>query len=122
MLDKTKGCHHIEIHTIQPENILDLFQRVYDFQLIGKRTTRNYSQWFLQSSQCRIIISSVLNIDQNDQINNDDYDILTSILSDPLNRQLILNRDTVFNVALHVTSIQSILDQNSDLQVWIFSL
>jgi hypothetical protein len=121
MLDKTNGYHHIEIHTINPENLLDLFQHVYDFQLIAKRITLNYSQWFLKSSQCQIIISSVFNFDRNNQI-NDHYDILTSILSDASTRDLILNRDTVFNVALPVKSIQSILDQNSDLQVRTFRI
>jgi hypothetical protein len=121
MLDTTNGYHHIEIHTKNPKNLLNLFEHVYDFQLIAKRVNSNYSQWFLKSSQCRIIISSVFNFDRNNQI-NDHYDIITSILSDESTRNLILNRDTVFNVALHVKSIQSILDQNSDLQVKTFPI
>jgi hypothetical protein len=114
MSDKTNGFHHIELHTIHPDYILDLFTRIYNFQLIAQRITVNYSQWFLKSSECRLIISSLSNsIRNNNQINSNDnhYDILTST------SDFIIGRDTVFNVALHVQSIQTILDKNSDIQV-----
>jgi len=118
MFDETNGFHHIEIHTINPDYLLDLFIRIYDFQLIAKRITLNYSQWFIKSSHCQLIISSVLNSNlNNNEINHNHYDILTSILNHKITRDFILHRDTVFNVALHVKSIQSILDQNSDIQV-----
>jgi hypothetical protein len=119
MSDETNDYHHIEIHTIQPDYLLDLFLRIYDFQLIAKRITLNYSQWFIKSYKCQLIISSVLNSDLNNEVNsnNDHYDILTSILNHQTTRNFILNRDTVFNIALRVKSIQSILDKNSDLQV-----
>ncbi|CAF4194269.1 unnamed protein product, partial [Adineta steineri] len=58
MENETNGFHHIEIHTIHPDYILDLFIRIYGFQLIAKRNTFNYSQWFLKSSQCQLLISS----------------------------------------------------------------
>jgi hypothetical protein len=119
MSNETNGFHHIEIHTICPDYLLDLFIRIYDFQLIAKRITLNYSQWFLKSSKCQLIISSVFNSDLINEINNNHhhYDILTSILSQKTTRDFILDRNTLFNVALHVKSIQSILDKNSDLQV-----
>jgi len=120
MSNETNGFHHIEIHTICPDYLLDLFIRIYDFQLIAKRMTLNYSQWFLKSSKCQLIISSVFNSDLINEINNNNhhhYDILTSILSQKTTRDFILDRNTLFNVALHVKSIQSILDKNSDLQV-----
>ena len=120
MSNETNGFHHIEIHTIQSDYILDLFQHVYNFQLIGKRITKNYSQWFLKSSQCQLIISTVFNKDLNNECvhnNTDDYDILISILNHKNTREFIINRDTVFNVALHVKSIQEILDKNPDVEV-----
>jgi len=120
MSNETNGFHHIEIHTICPDYLLDLFIRIYDFQLIAKRITLNYSQWLLKSSKCQLIISSVFNSDLINEINNNNhhhYDILTSILSQKTTRDFILDRNTLFNVALHVKSIQSILDKNSDLQV-----
>lgn len=111
--------HHIEIHTIKPGYLLDLFENVYHFQLIGKRQTEFYSQWILQSCLCRLIISSMNNFNANSmlKIDSNHYDILTSIVSKSLTADYILNRDTVFNVALQVKSIQTILDNNPDLEV-----
>lgn len=111
--------HHIEIHTIKPDYLLDLFENVYHFQLIGKRQTEFYSQWILQSCLCRLIISSMNNFNSNStlKIDSNHYDILTSIVSKSLTADYILNRDTVFNVALQVKSIQTILDNNPDLEV-----
>ncbi|CAF4704260.1 unnamed protein product [Rotaria sp. Silwood1] len=121
MSDETSGFHHIEFHTIQSDYLLDLFIRVYGFQLIAKRTTFNYSQWFLKSYECQLLISSVSNSNINNEINfnGDHYDILTSIILNETTRDFILDRDTVFNIALHVKSIQSILDRNSDVQVLV---
>ncbi|CAF1270700.1 unnamed protein product [Adineta steineri] len=121
MENETNGFHHIELHTIHPDYILDLFIRIYGFQLIAKRNTFNYSQWFLKSSQCQLLISSVLNIDLNNENkpNNDHYDILTTILNNENTRDFILDRDTTFNVALHVKSVQTILDKNPDVQVLV---
>ena len=84
--------------------------------MIGKRQTDFYSQWFLQSGRCRLIISSILNLNVK-QTDSNHYDILTSILSQPSTADYIFDRDTVFNVALQVKSIQAILDNNPDLQV-----
>jgi hypothetical protein len=119
MSDETNGFHHIEIHTIRPDYLLDLFIRIYNFQLIAKRSTLNYSQWFVKSYECQLIISSISNPVLNNENNSDKnhYDILTSILSNKIIRDFIINRDTVFNVALHVKSVQTILDNNSDVQV-----
>ncbi|CAF2411176.1 unnamed protein product [Rotaria sp. Silwood2] len=119
MSDETTGIHHVEFHTIQPDYLLDLFIHVYGFQLIAKRITFNYSQWFLKSYECHLLISSVSNSDINNIINSNDdhYDILTSIIRNNTTRDFILDRDTVFNIALHVKSVQSILDRNSDVQV-----
>lgn len=125
MYDETNAFHHIEIHTINSNYLLNLFLNVYDFQLIAKRVNLYYSQWFLKSSECQLIISSTLNLneifDYNDN-NQNHYDILTSILNNKTTRDFIINRDTVFNVALHVKSIQTILEKNSDIEVRIFSL
>ncbi|CAF4047605.1 unnamed protein product, partial [Rotaria magnacalcarata] len=95
--------------------------RIYGFQIIAQRTTLNYSQWFLESYECQLLISSLLNSDLNDEIisSNNYYDILTPIIRNQTTRDLILDRDTVFNIALHVKSIQSILDKNSDVQVLV---
>ncbi|CAM4890605.1 unnamed protein product [Rotaria socialis] len=121
MVDETSGFHHIEFHTIQPNHTLDVLVRIYGFQIIAQRTTLNYSQWFLKSYECQLLISSVLNSDLNDEIilTNNYYDILTPIIRNSTTRDLILDRDTVFNIALHVKSIQSILDKNSDVQVLV---
>ena len=116
MSNVSANYHHIEIHTIKPEHLLDLFENIYHFQLIGKRQTDFYSQWFLQSGRCRLIISSILNLNVK-QTDSNHYDILTSILSQPSTADYIFDRDTVFNVALQVKSIQAILDNNPDLQV-----
>lgn len=117
----TTSFHHIEIHTIQPDSILDLFVRVYGFELIGQRQTAFYQQWFLKSAACQLIISSVdsnVNFDQLTCSKNDqDYDILSTILTNAETRKFILNRDTVFNVALEVKSIRTIVDRNIDLDV-----
>lgn len=119
MSNGANDFHHVEIHTKTPEVILDLFQRVYHFHLIGQRQIVNYSQWFLRSYQCRLIISSVGHSSVNESMdsNSDHYDILTSILSQPTTADYVLNRDTAFNVALEVKSVQTILKQNPDLQV-----
>ena len=121
IMHTTSSFHHIEIHTIQPDYILDLFVQVYGFQLIGQRQTLSYQQWFLKSAKCQFIISSVDNEFDFNQLNesksDQDYDILSSILINPLTRNFILKRDTVFNVTLEVKSIRTILDRESNLQV-----
>ncbi|CAM4787906.1 unnamed protein product [Rotaria magnacalcarata] len=119
--NETSGFRHIEFHTIQPNHTLDVLVRIYGFQIIAQRTTLNYSQWFLESYECQLLISSLLNSDLNDEIisSNNYYDILTPIIRNQTTRDLILDRDTVFNIALHVKSIQSILDKNSDVQVLV---
>jgi hypothetical protein len=119
MLDETNGFHHIEFHTKNSDYLIDLFVRIYGFQLVAKRITLNYSQWLLKSYECQLLISSVLNSNVNNEshFNNNHYDILTSILSDETTRGFILDRDTVFNIALHVKSVQSIIDRNPDVQV-----
>ena len=121
MNDSTNSFHHIEFHTVRPDYLVDLFERVYDFQLIARRETVNYRQWLLRSSQCRLLISSVIetsNLKSTTQCNAEQhYDILTSILAHPTTRDFILDRDTVFNVALTVKCVQSILDRNPHVKV-----
>ncbi|UJR21201.1 hypothetical protein I4U23_024298 [Adineta vaga] len=121
MSSRINGFHHIELHTEHPDRLLDLFTRTYNFQLIAKRTTSNYSQWFLKSYDCQLLISSVSNYYLDDIIihNGEDYDILTTILHNDVTRKFIANRETVFNVALHVKSVQSILDNNANVQVLV---
>lgn len=114
--------HHIEIHTIQPDYILQLFTKTYGFQIIASRRTEYYQQWFLRSGECRLIISSVLSefdFDLTTVLPNEcqDYDILLSILRRSTTRELIIKRDTVFNVALQVKSIDRILENNPGLKV-----
>ena len=113
--------HHVEFHTVRPNYLLDLFERVYGFQIIARRDTVNYRQWLLASSQCRLLISSVSETSslksESPSNNGQHYDILTSILAHPTAREFILGRDTVFNVAMTVKCIQSILDRNPHIQV-----
>ena len=117
----TTSLHHIEVHTLQPDPILDLFTRVYGFQLIAQRRTWSYRQWFCQSAHCRLIISSVVsdsNFGQRVAPEHDQhYDILTSILTASETRKFVLNRETVFNVALEVKSVRTMLDRHPDLEV-----
>ena len=116
MNDSTNHFHHIEVHTVRPNHLLDLFERVYGFQVIARRDTVSYRQWLLKSSQCRLVISSVSEI-SNTPHEPQHYDILTSILDHAAARNFIFHRDTVFNVALAVKSVQSILDRNPHVQV-----
>lgn len=121
MDDSTNNFHHIEFHTVRPDYLIDLFERVYGFQLIARRETVNYRQWLLKSSQCRLLISSVIetsNLEITAQCNAEQhYDTLASIVAHPTMRDYILDRDTVFNVALTVKCVQSILDRNPHVKV-----
>lgn len=119
MFDGTNTLHHIEFHTIQSSHLLDLFIRAYGFQLIAERITINYSQWLLKSNQCQLLISSLSDVHQHNdiQIDNGHYDILNPIIENERTCNFVRNRDTAFNIAVRVKSIQSILDKNPDLQV-----
>lgn len=121
MNNSANPFHHVEFHTVRPNYLLDLFERVYGFQIIARRDTMNYRQWLLASAQCRLLISSVIetsSLKSEAPPNNEQhYDILTSILAHATAREFILDRDTVFNVALTVKCIQSILARNPRVQV-----
>lgn len=119
LTNEKDGLHHIEFHTINPDDLLDLFVRTYGFQLIAQRVTFNYSQWLLKSYEFKILISSVSNSALIHQITSSaqHYDILTTIISHNIAREFICDRDTAFNIAIHVKSIQSILDKNPDVEV-----
>ena len=116
MANATNGLHHIEIHTVDPDAILDLFTRTYAFDLVAERRTCAYRQWLLKSFDCQLLISSVTSGSMEGE-STDHYDILTSLLADSTTRDLIRDRDTVFNVALEVNCIQAILQINPNVQV-----
>jgi hypothetical protein len=113
------GILHVEFHTTRPQHLIDLFIRTYDFSLSATRVTSDYSQWLLDSQQCRLIISTVSNTrtSTTTNVNKDHYDILTTLLNDKTLESLVVDRDTVFNVALAVTCVQSVIDRNPDVQV-----
>ena len=119
MASKTNAYHHIELHTIDPTHVLKLFMCTYNFELIAERVTRKYRQWLLQSSSCDLLISSIVDSVLEDTVNIQDfhYDVLTSILSNSNTRDCVVNRDTVFNVALHVKCVRTIIDCNPNIQV-----
>lgn len=117
--DDTSGLHHVELHTKEPDSLLNLFVHTYGFNLVATRMTNDFRQWLLESHQCRLLISSVesnMNITNN---NKDDYDILTTIIQNQATRELIVGRNTVFNVALNVKSVQAVIDRDPDVQVII---
>lgn len=111
--------HHVELHTVQPEQLLELFMSTYGFHLIAKRATRHYDQWLLKSGQCQLLISSVCDaqLDGTAEVGTNDYDILTPILNNESSRSWVVNRDTTFNVAMHVKSVPAFLANNPDVQV-----
>lgn len=119
VVDETVGLHHVELHTKEPQRLMDIFVNTYGFHLSATKIEPIYSQWLLESCQCRLIISSVSSsMTTNEKIiNKDHYDILATLLHDEKTRDLVMNRDTVFNLGLTVNSVQSILDRSSDLQV-----
>ncbi|CAF2119938.1 unnamed protein product [Rotaria magnacalcarata] len=121
VVDETVGLHHVEFHTKEPQRLMNIFINTYGFHLSATKTGPNYSQWLLESYQCRLIISSVLSSmpSNENNFNKDAYDILTTLLTDETTRDLIMNRDTVFNLGLTVNSVQSILDRSPDLQVLV---
>jgi hypothetical protein len=106
--DNTIGLHHVEFHTY-----------TYGFTLSATRTTPHFSQWLLDSHQCRLIVSSALNTkpEIEKDVNKDHYDILTTLLADETSRSFMVDRKTVFNLALTVNCVQSVLDRNPDVQV-----
>ena len=119
LVDDTIGLHHVEFHTTKPQHLLDLFTHAYGFTLLAVRTTSGYCQWLLGSHRCRFVISSVSSVNSNIEknINENYYDILTTLLADETTRSLVIDRKTVFNLAVTVKCVQSLLDRNSDVQV-----
>lgn len=119
VVDDTVGLHHLEFHTTEPEQLVDTFIRTYGFVLSATRTTPNYRQWFLESHQCRLIISSTTGIGSKIEtdIDKNHYDILTTLLGDEANRTLVVDRKTVFNVAVTVQCVQSLLERNPEVKV-----
>jgi hypothetical protein len=119
VVDNTVGLHHVEFHTTQPQHLVNLFIDTYGFALSAIKTTSDYSQWLLDSHQCRLIISSVSNTkpDIEKDVNKDHYDILTTLLTDETTRSLVVDRKTVFNLAFTVHCVQSVLDRNPEVQV-----
>lgn len=115
--DDTSELHHVELHTKEPNSVLNLFMHTYGFSLVATRMTNDFCQWLLESHQCRLLISSMesnMNIINN---NKDDYDILTTIIQNQATRELIVGRNTVFNVALNVKSVQAVIDRDPQVQV-----
>ncbi|CAF4946384.1 unnamed protein product, partial [Rotaria sp. Silwood1] len=116
------GIHHVEFHTTRPQNLIDIFVQTYGFVLSATRTTCDYSQWLLESSQCKLIISTTTAVaEKTTEMNcsQNHYEILTPLLGDETTRNLVINRDTAFNIALAVTSVQSVLDRTPDAQVLV---
>ena len=120
MIDQ-QAYHHLEFHSTDPSALLNLFKLVYGFQLAAQYHHSHYQQWLLKSSNCRILISSVRNdfeINEYSLVSNsNDYNILSDLLKTSEYRRFFIERNTVFNVALIVKSVQSILDRNPTVQV-----
>jgi hypothetical protein len=119
VVDDTIGLHHVEFHTTEPQHLMNIFINTYGFSLSAIKTTSNYSQWLLESHQARLIISSTSNTNSEIEkdLKNDHYDILTTLLANETTRSLVVNRKTVFNLALSVNCVQSVLDRNPNAEV-----
>lgn len=119
VVDDTVGLHHVEFHTTEPQHLVNIFINTYGFSLSAVKTTSDYNQWLLDSHQCRLIISSISNTKSEIEkdVKNDHYDILTTLLANETTRSLVVNRKTLFNLALSVNCVQSVLDRNPDAQV-----